>query len=127
MKRDIGLSAFPIRFTSTAAWCLKDTHSADFQFNVQLQIKDEFRQTIKNQMLSQEMQRQINLDISVTPKEVKTFFKSIPEDSIPFINMKLSFQQIVFFPEITPDDKKTAMDKEIEKHHRSLFLKNLLT
>ena len=83
----------------------------EFYGKTVLQIKDEFRQTIKNQMLSQEMQRQINLDISVTPKEVKTFFKSIPEDSIPFINMKLSFQQIVFFPEITPDDKKTAMDK----------------
>ena len=76
-----------------------------------MQIKDEQRETIKNQMLSQEMQRSINANVSVTPKEVKAFFKSIPKDSIPFINMKLSFQQIVFFPKITPDDKKIALDK----------------
>ena len=28
--------------------------------------------------------------------------------------MKLSFQQIVFYPEITPDDKKRSMDKLTE-------------
>lgn len=86
----------------------------EFYGKTTLQIKDEFRVQIKNQMLSQEMQRTITSQISVTPKEVKSFYKNIPEDSIPFINMKLSFQQIVYFPEITPDDKKRSMDKLTE-------------
>ena len=81
----------------------------EFYGKTTLQIKDEFRVQIKNQMLSQEMQRTITAEVSVTPKEVKSFYKNIPEDSIPFINMKLSFQQIVFYPEITPDDKKRSI------------------
>ncbi len=78
------------------------------------QIKDEFRNVIKDQLLSQEMERQITADISVSPKEVAAFFKTIPEDSIPLINSKLSFQQIVFYPEITKEDKKLAYNKLLE-------------
>jgi peptidyl-prolyl cis-trans isomerase SurA len=56
------------------------------------------------------MERKLVQNISITPKDVSVFFKSIPKDSIPFINMKLSFQQIVYYPKITKDDKKRAYD-----------------
>ena len=56
------------------------------------------------------MERKLVQGISITPKDVSTFFQSIPKDSIPFINMKLSFQQIVYYPKITKDDKKRAYD-----------------
>lgn len=69
------------------------------------QIKIEFRDVIRDRLLSQEMERQITADISVTPKEVKDFYQSLPTDSIPFINSQLSFQQIVFYPVVTKDDK----------------------
>jgi peptidyl-prolyl cis-trans isomerase SurA len=74
-------------------------------------IKEEFRTIIRNKMLAQEMERKITGDISVTPKEVATFYQQLPKDSIPFINMKLSFQQIVQFPELTAADKKLAYDQ----------------
>ena len=73
-------------------------------------IKDKFRIQIRNKILTQEMERKLVQGISVTPKDASTFFKSIPKDSIPFINMKLSFQQIVYYPKITKDDKKRAYD-----------------
>ena len=72
------------------------------------QIKEEFRSIIKDRILAQEMERTITTGISVTPKEVSTFFEALPKDSIPFINMKLSFQQIVIYPDITQEDKKRA-------------------
>lgn len=75
------------------------------------QIKKEFRSIIKDQLLSQEMERQITGDISVTPREVTEFYKQIPMDSIPLINSQLSFQQIVWYPEITVDDKQKAFDE----------------
>jgi peptidyl-prolyl cis-trans isomerase SurA len=75
------------------------------------QIKSEFRVIIKEQLLSQEMERQITAEVSVTPREVQRFYESIPLDSIPLINSQLSFQQIVHYPEITADDKKKAFDK----------------
>ncbi|NBW59120.1 MAG: hypothetical protein EBR41_00895 [Crocinitomicaceae bacterium] len=77
-------------------------------------IKDKFRIQIRNKILTQEMERKLVQNISITPKDVSTFFKSIPKDSIPFINMKLSFQQIVYYPKITKDDKKRAYDILLE-------------
>ena len=75
------------------------------------QIKNEFRTIIKEKILAQEMERTITAAVSVTPKEVTHFFNALPKDSIPFINMKLSFQQIVMYPEITKEDKKRAMNE----------------
>lgn len=78
------------------------------------QIKEEFRELIRERLMAQEMQRQITEGVSVTPKEVEEFFATIPKDSVPYINSKLSFQQIVFYPEITKADKARAK-AEVEK------------
>ena len=74
-------------------------------------IKEEFLTIIRNKMFAQEMERKITGDITVTPKEVAAFYAQLPKDSIPFINMKLSFQQIVQFPELNAADKKLAYDQ----------------
>ncbi len=78
------------------------------------QIKDEFRPIIKERLMAEEMERQITTDVGVTPKEVQDFYSTIPFDSIPLINSQLSFQQIVYYPEITKDDKKRAYDQLAE-------------
>ena len=72
------------------------------------QIKKEFRPIIKDQLLSQEMERMITSEVSVTPREVSKFFKSLPIDSIPLINAQLSFQQIVSYPKVQQEDKDRA-------------------
>ncbi|MEI8193738.1 MAG: peptidylprolyl isomerase [Flavobacteriia bacterium] len=74
------------------------------------EIKDKFRETIRERMMADEMRLTITRGISVTPKEVADFYVNIPKDSIPFINMQLGFQQIVLYPEITKADKKAAYD-----------------
>ncbi|MDX2361505.1 MAG: peptidylprolyl isomerase [Crocinitomicaceae bacterium] len=74
------------------------------------QIKKEFRPIIKDQLLSQEMERLITSEVSVTPREVSKFYKSLPLDSIPLINSQLSFQQIVSYPKVTSEDKQRAFD-----------------
>ena len=78
------------------------------------EIKIEFREIIKDRLLSQEMEHKITSAVSVTPKEVKEFYTKIPVDSIPLINTQLSFQQIVNYPSITKDDKKIAFEKLVE-------------
>lgn len=72
------------------------------------QIKNEFRPIIGDQMRAQEMERQITAEVTVTPRDVKEFYKMIPADSIPLINAQLSFQQIVIYPEIGTDEKDAA-------------------
>jgi peptidyl-prolyl cis-trans isomerase SurA len=85
------------------------------------QIKEEFREQIKDKILAQEMQQKIVADVTVTPKEVAEFFKSLPKDSIPYINMKLSFQQIVNYPSITKADKLRAFN-ELKEIRESIFV-----
>ena len=75
------------------------------------QIKNEFRPLIRKRLMSEEMQRQITSSASVTPKEIESFYNKLPVDSIPLINTKLSFQQIVVFPKITQDDKQLTINK----------------
>lgn len=78
------------------------------------QIKSEFRGVIHDQLLSQEMERTITMDVSVTPREVERFYASIPLDSIPLINEQMSFQQIVIYPKITEADKQRAYNELLE-------------
>lgn len=80
------------------------------------QIKSEFRGVIHDQLLSQEMERTITMDVSVTPREVERFYASIPLDSIPLINEQMSFQQIVIYPKITEADKQRAYNELLEIH-----------
>ncbi len=75
------------------------------------QIKNEFRPLIKNRLLTEEMQRQITSTATITPKEIELFYKNLPPDSIPFINAKISIQQIVIFPKITQDDRQITINK----------------
>lgn len=78
------------------------------------QIKEEFRAVIKERLLAEEMERTITGSVTVTPKEVQDFYSKIPPDSIPLINSQLSFQQIVYYPTVTKEDKKLAFDKLVD-------------
>lgn len=79
-----------------------------FYGKTKLQIKEEFRGTIKKRLQGQEVERGITATIDVSPLEVEKFFTTIPKDSLPYINSQLSFQQIAIFPKITKTDKEAA-------------------
>jgi peptidyl-prolyl cis-trans isomerase SurA len=76
-----------------------------------VEIKDEFRKDIAEQMLAQKMQTQIFGTIKVTPSEVKSFFNDIPEDSLPYYNAEVEVMQIVKIPEVSPEQKQLAIEK----------------
>ncbi len=73
------------------------------------QIKGEFFKTIKDNMLAESMQDKITENLVITPKDINQFYNSLPKDSIPYINSKISVAQIVIYPEITDADKKKSM------------------
>lgn len=75
------------------------------------QIKEEFREIIRDRMMSQEMERQITKEITVTPRDVERFFKTIPEDSIPYVNEKIAIQQIVIYPKINQGSKNKVIEQ----------------
>jgi peptidyl-prolyl cis-trans isomerase SurA len=73
-----------------------------------LQIKDEFRDEIRNQLLAQKEQTSIIKDIKVTPAEVQQFFNKIPSDSLPFFNASVQVGQIVIYPKVGKELKELA-------------------
>lgn len=64
-----------------------------------LQIKDEFRKDIEEQLLSNKMRSKVLEKVSVTPSEVKNFFNAIPKDSLPYFNAEVEVGQIVLNPQ----------------------------
>jgi peptidyl-prolyl cis-trans isomerase SurA len=67
------------------------------------QIKDDARESVKEQKLAQAMQRKIVDNVRITPVEVKAFFDKIPKDSLPFYESELEICQIVIFPKASRD------------------------
>lgn len=88
------------------------------------QIKAEFRNVIRDRLLAQEMERTITDGLTITPKEAKEFYESLPTDSLPYINSQLSFQQIVVYPKIGEDDKKRAFETLKSIHAEAISGKN---
>ena len=58
------------------------------------EIKDEFREVIAKQMLSERMQGNLTASIKVTPTEILKFYKEIPKDSLPKINKQIILKQL---------------------------------
>ena len=83
----------------------------EFYGKTYVQIKDEFRDVIRDRMMAQEMERQITFDVEVSPKEVEQFFQSIPTDSVPLINESIAIQQIVVYPKITQESRNEVIEK----------------
>ena len=44
------------------------------------------------------MRNKITEGISVTPSEVRAYFKSLPPDSLPYINAEVEYNQILIYP-----------------------------
>jgi len=83
-----------------------------------IEIKEEFRVIIKDQMVSQRMQGQITSGIKVTPKEVKIFFSKMSEDSIPMIESEVEYAQILVYAEesdVAKDAARTRIDEIRER------------
>ena len=75
------------------------------------QIKEDARETVREQKLAEAMQRKIVENVHITPAEVKTFFEKIPKDSLPFFESELEIGQIVLYPKSNRDLEKYVMDE----------------
>jgi peptidyl-prolyl cis-trans isomerase SurA len=53
------------------------------------QIKDDARESVREQKLAASMQRKIVENVRITPTEVKAFFDKVPADSLPFYESEL--------------------------------------
>ncbi|NNC94606.1 MAG: peptidylprolyl isomerase [Chitinophagales bacterium] len=76
-----------------------------------LELKEDFRKDIYNQLLADNMQRSVFASVNITPAEVRKFYKSIPEDSLPYFNAEVQLGQVVIKPKISRLQKDYALQK----------------
>jgi peptidyl-prolyl cis-trans isomerase SurA len=75
------------------------------------QIKSEFKEPIREQLLEEQVQQKITADIKVTPSQVKKYFNDIPTDSIPIIATEYEIAEIVKDPPLSPEELNEAKEK----------------
>jgi peptidyl-prolyl cis-trans isomerase SurA len=75
------------------------------------EVKAQFREDLKNQILIERMRGNVMANVSVTPSEVKSFYNSIPVDSLPYFNSEVEIGEIVYKPEVNAEERQKAIDK----------------
>lgn len=63
-------------------------------------IRADFYDVIKEQLVAQTMEQTVTNNVSVTPQEVRNCYKSIPKDSLPMINTEFEIEQLSLFPKV---------------------------
>jgi peptidyl-prolyl cis-trans isomerase SurA len=76
-----------------------------------VQLKSELKDIIHNELLSNQMKNKVIENVTVTPSEVRYFFKSLPEDKIPMINAQYEYAQITMIPTITEEEETKIKEK----------------
>jgi len=84
------------------------------------EFKNELREPLRLELLSQQAQGKIVESVKMTPNETKEYFASLKPDSIPIIPMEYEIGQIVKNPVVGPAQLKEAREKLIALRNRVL-------
>ncbi|MCR5131890.1 MAG: peptidylprolyl isomerase [Prevotella sp.] len=83
----------------------------EYQRKSLAQIRTDMRDEYKNTLLVQEMRKKLVEDVSVTPSEVRSYFKDLPADSIPFVPTEVEVEIITQQPRISMDEINRVKDQ----------------
>ena len=75
------------------------------------EVKEQFREDLKNQLLVERERASIIQSIQITPAEVKEFFSQIPADSLPYFNSEVEIGEIVHYPVVNEEERQKALDQ----------------
>lgn len=76
-----------------------------------LQYKEEMRANVAEQLKAERMRHTIVSTINVTPAEVKQYFESLEQDSLPYFDTEVEIGEIVIKPELTKEEKEQFRKK----------------
>jgi len=85
-----------------------------------LQLKEDFHDLIKEQMLMQDVRKTITEDIHITPSEVKEYYNSLPKDSIPTVDAKMEVMQILKYPKYKEESILKTKERLLDMRKRIL-------
>ncbi|QEC57634.1 peptidylprolyl isomerase [Flavisolibacter ginsenosidimutans] len=86
------------------------------------QIKDDARESVKENKLAQAMQRKIVDGVKVTPAEVQAYFNRIPKDTLPFFEAEYQIGQIIIYPKASRE-METYVVSELMNYKRQVEAK----
>jgi len=81
-------------------------------------IKDDLREAIQEQMITDDVRQTIVADVSTTPSDVKSFYRSMDPDSIPYINTEVELAQIVAYPQYNEEAIYEVKERLLELRKR---------
>jgi peptidyl-prolyl cis-trans isomerase SurA len=75
------------------------------------EVREQFREDLRNNLLIERMRTKIMNDVTVTPSEVKDFFRRIPKDSLPYFSSEVEVGEIVYKVPINKEQRRITMSK----------------
>jgi len=81
-------------------------------------IKDDLREAIQEQMVTDQVRNTIIEDVSTTPSDVKSYYRSLNPDSIPYINTEVELAQIVAYPKYSDEAVFLIKERLLELRKR---------
>ncbi len=81
-------------------------------------MRGNLREDLEQQLLAERMQQTLLNEVTITPKEVKDFFYSIPADSLPYLNAEVELAEIVVNPKVNSEEKAKSLKKILEIRQR---------
>ncbi len=75
------------------------------------QLKEDFKQGIRDQKLAGAMRNKIVDDVKITPNEVKAYFETLQTDSLVFYESEVEVGQIVSYPKASRDAEEYAIEQ----------------
>ena len=85
-----------------------------------IEIKQELHSIVKDQLIRQQVQSGIIATVTVTPSEIRSFYRSLPTDSIPLIKTEYVIAEIVKNPPINVEEKIRVKEQLLELRKRIL-------
>jgi peptidyl-prolyl cis-trans isomerase SurA len=81
------------------------------------EFKEDVKEDIESELLINRLRTQVLAEAEVTPREVKSFFKSIPIDSFGLLPAEVELNHLLIVPPFSEESKKDAKDrlKEIRR------------
>ena len=75
------------------------------------QIRNELHDVVHDQIVTERMRDKLVENVKVTPAEVRRFFSTLPQDSIPFVPTEVEVQILTQTPEIEQEEINRVKDE----------------
>ena len=75
------------------------------------EIRQELRDEFRDRQLIDKMKEKLVEGITVTPADVRNYFKNMPEDSIPFVPTEVEVQIVAMTPKVSQEEVNRVKDE----------------